>query len=108
MQKRAVEQICRKYGVDIAGLTIKIQRSEELLRYPYAGSAAPEDVGRIDLLPRAFANEEQLLRTVIHEGCHVKQFKKYGSIYVQENRIPMERVAERYEDFFLKIVIKRV
>ena len=77
------------------------------LRFPIAGSAAPEDIGRIDLLPIAFINEEELLRTVIHEGCHVKQFKKYGATYVQENRILMERVAKRYENFFLRIVKRR-
>ena len=107
MQKRAVVQICRKYGVDISRLKIKIQRDEELLKFFIAGSAAPEDIGRIDLLPLAFTNEEKILRTVIHEGCHVKQFKKYGSTYVQENRILMERVAKRYENFFLKIVQRR-
>ena len=108
MQKRAVIQICRKYGIDISGLRIKIQRDEEMLRFLIAGSAAPEDIGRIDLLPLAFTNEEEILRTVIHEGCHVKQFKKYGATCVQENRIPMERVAKRYENFFLKIVQRRV
>ena len=107
MQKRAVVQICREYGVDISGLKIKIQRDEELLKFFIAGSAAPEDIGRIDLLPIAFTNEEEMLRTVIHESCHVKQFKKYGSAYVQENRILMERVAKRYENFFLKIVQRR-
>ena len=103
MQLRAVKQVCRKYGVDISGLRIKIQRGEDLLKYLYAGSAAPEDIGRIDLFPNAFANEEQILRTVIHEGCHVKQFKKYGSAYVQEHRREMEDVAERYEKFFFRI-----
>ena len=107
MQLRTVKQICRKYGIDISELKIKIQRDEEMLRFPIAGSAAPEDIGRIDLLPLAFLNEEELLRTVIHEGCHVKQFKKYGATYVQENRILMERVAKRYENFFLRIVKRR-
>ena len=107
MQKRVVVQICRKYEVKIAELKIKIQYHEELLKFPIAGSAAPEDIGRIDLYPNAFANEEEILRTVIHEGCHVKQFKKYGSIYVQEHRKEMEDVAERYERFFLRIVKRR-
>lgn len=106
MQLKAVGQICRKYGVDISGLKIKIQRSEELLKYFYAGSADPKYIGRIDLFPNAFKDEEQILRTVIHEGCHVKQFKKYGSDYVQENRAAMERVAERYEEFFFRIINK--
>ena len=107
MQLRAVKQICRKYGVDISGIRIKIQRDEEMLKFLTAGSAAPEDIGRIDLLPNAFANEEEILRTVIHESCHVKQFKKYGAVYVQENRLFMERVAKRYENFFLRIVKRR-
>ena len=106
MQKKAVKQICQKYGVDISFLRIKIQRDENLLRFGIAGVAAPEDVGRIDLLPSAFVNEEQLLRTVLHEGCHVKQFKKYGSLYVQENQLIMEKIVYRYEDFFLKIIKK--
>ena len=107
MQLRAVKQLCRKYGIDISGLQIKIQRTEELLRLALADSAAPEDIGRIDLFPNAFADEEQLLRTVIHEGCHVKQFRKYGSAYVQENVIFMERVASRYEEFYLRIVRRK-
>ena len=97
LKKLAVVQICREYGVDISG------REESLLKYGYAGSAAPEDIGRIDLFPNAFADEEQLLRTVIHEGCHVRQFKKYGGSYVQENRRKMEEVAERYENFFFNL-----
>ena len=31
MQKRAVIQICRKYGIDISELRIKIQRDKEML-----------------------------------------------------------------------------
>ena len=108
MQLRAIKQICRNYGVDISKLKIKIQREEDLLNYFYAGSAAPEYIGRVDLFPHAFANEDELLRTIIHEGCHVKQFIKYGSVYVQEHRKEMEEVAERYERFFLNIVKRRV
>ena len=108
MQLRAIKQICRNYGVDISMLRIKIQRGEDLLNYFYAGSAAPEYMGRVDLFPRAFADEDELLRTIIHEGCHVKQFIKYGSVYVQEHRKEMEEVAERYERFFLNIVKRRV
>ncbi len=103
MQKKAVVQVCREYGVDISGLKIKIQRNEELKNLFFAGSAAPEQIGRIDLFPNAFTDEEQLLRTVIHEGCHVKQFKKYGTKYVQENNAQMERVAYRYENFFYRL-----
>ena len=102
MQKKAVVQICRKYGVDISGLKIKIQRGEDCLKVDIAGATDYFDIGRIDLLPNAFKDTEQLLRTVIHEGCHVRQLKKYGREYVQNNVIYMERVAKRYEDFFYR------
>ena len=69
---------------------------------------AYENVGRIDLTPRAFENEEELIRTVIHERLHVKQLLKYGKEYVQENRPYMEKVAERGEEFFYRIVKRRV
>ena len=108
MQLRAVKRICHKYGVDISDLRIRIQRDEELIKYVYAGSAAPEQIGRIDLFPNAFINEEQLLRTIIHEGCHVRQFKKYSPVYVQEHLKEMEDVAYRYEDIFWRIVKRRM
>ena len=107
MQLKPVKQICRKYGVDISGLRIKIQRDEDLLRADFAGMTAYENIGRIDLTPQAFANEEQLVRTIIHEGCHVKQLRKYGREYVQENVLLMEKVAYRYEDFYWRIVRRR-
>ena len=109
LQLRAVKQICRKYGVDISGLQIKIQRSEEWLtaKYKYAGMTDYYNIGRIDLTPHAFADEEELLRTIIHESCHVKQLKKYGRNYAQEHIIQMEKVAERYENFFLRIAKRR-
>ena len=108
MQLRAVKRICHKYGVDISDLRIRIQRDEELLRFLIAGRADTKELGRIDLFPNAFINEDEILHTVIHEGCHVKQFKKYGFTYVQENRIHMEQVAKRYEIFFVRIAKRRV
>lgn len=61
MQKRAVEKICREYGVDISGLTIKIQRDPKWLNSFICGIAAHDDVGRIDLTAKAFANECEML-----------------------------------------------
>ena len=107
LQLKSVKQVCRKYDVDITRLRIKIQRGEDLLRADFAGMTAYENVGRIDLTPHAFADEEQLLRTIIHEGCHVRQFKKYGAAYVQENKFFMEQAAKRYEEFYYGIIARR-
>lgn len=64
-------------------------------------------IGRIDLFPNAFSDEEQLIRTVIHEECHVKQLKKYGKEYAQEHLQEMEKQAYRLENVYYHILKKR-
>lgn len=98
MQKRAVKEIAKKYGIDLSGLTIKIQRSEALLSLSLYGSADYDNIGRIDLFPNAFQDEEQLVRTLVHEKCHVEQLKKYGKKYTQEHLNEMEQEAYAYEE----------
>lgn len=107
MQKKTVLQTARKYNFNISGLTFKIQRNEKLLALPIAGAADPKNIGRIDLLPKAFVDEKELICTIIHESVHVRQFKKYGSEYTQNNREYMEKVAYRCEEAWYKILAKR-
>ena len=107
MQKRYVLDLCKKYNIDTKGITFKIQRSENLLKLEYYGITDPDNIGRIDLLPNAFTNEEQLIRTVIHEKCHVKQLNKYGKKYVQDNLADMEKQAYKFEDVFYNILKRR-
>lgn len=64
------------------------------------GLTGYNDIGRIDLFPNAFSDEEQLIRTVIHEECHVKQLKKYGKEYAQEHLQEMEKQAYRLENIY--------
>lgn len=104
MQKRYVLEYCKKYNIDTKGLTFKIHRSESLLKLKYFGMTDYNNIGRIDLLPNAFIDEEQLIRTVLHEKCHVKQLKKYGKKYVQANLSDMERKAYKFEDVFYNIL----
>ena len=89
MTVKSVKALCRKYNLKTHGILYKIQRDRNLVRQNYFGSADPKYVGRIDLFPLAFSNETELLRTIIHENCHVMQFKKYGPVYVQEHRVRM-------------------
>ncbi|MFQ9128341.1 MAG: minor capsid protein [Butyricicoccaceae bacterium] len=86
LQKREVLRLAKQYGVDMRGITVKIQRSEKLLALPLTGSTDYKNIGRIDLFPRAFENEEQLMRTLIHEKCHVKQLKAWRSIRAEESQ----------------------
>ena len=107
MQKRYVLDLCKKYNIDTKGITFKIQRSENLLKLEYYGITDPDNIGRIDLLPNAFTNEDQLIRTVIHEKCHVKQLNKYGKKYVQDNLADMEKQAYKFEDVFYNILKRK-
>ena len=108
MQKRAVENIAKKYGVKVDDLHLRIQRDEALINTGYFGSADYKDIGRIDLFPKAFMDEETLLRTIIHERCHVLQLRKYGEKYAQEHLGKIEDEAYKFEDFWYNVVRKRV
>lgn len=108
LQKREVLRLAKQYGVDMRGITVKIQRSEKLLALPLTGSTDYKNIGRIDLFPRAFENEEQLMRTLIHEKCHIKQLKKHGAAYAQKNLDQMERQAYRFESFWYQKLRKKV
>lgn len=108
MQKRAVERLAKKYGIKIDDLSIRIQREEAMLEMPYLGSTDYDHIGRIDLFPNAFTDEETILRTIIHERCHVLQLRKYGKKYTQEHINEMEDMAYKYEDFWYNVVRKRV
>lgn len=102
MQKKVVDRICKKYGVDTAGLTIKIQRDTKAIGTGYFGVADDVKIGRIDLLPDAFRSELDVAKTVYHESVHVEQLKKYGREYTQNNIEKMEEEAYRREGDYFK------
>lgn len=108
MQKRYINKLANKYGIDISDLNIKIQRDEKMVNTEFCGSTDYNNVGRIDLFPNAFKNEELLIRTIIHEKCHVKQLIKYGKDYSQNNLLTMEKQAYKYEDIWYNILKKKV
>lgn len=107
MQKRHVKQIAQKYSIKIEDLNIKIQRSKELAKLWYTGSTDYDNVGRIDLFPKAFTDEEQLIRTLIHERIHVLQLRKYGKEYTQKNLDKMEEQAYKIEEFWYNKIKKK-
>jgi len=108
MQKKHIDRLTARYGVIIDDLNIRIQRDEGLLNLAFCGSTDYNSIGRIDLFPNAFRDEETLLRTIIHERCHVLQLKKHGKEYTQKNLDKMEEEAYKFEDFWYNIVRKRV
>lgn len=106
MQKKEVKRICEEYGFDVKGLTFKIQRSEHLLNSSYYGSTDYDNIGRIDLFPNAFQDEEELIKTIIHEKCHVEQLKQYGKKYCLEHLADMEAEAYQTEEEIFKKLTK--
>lgn len=108
MQKRYIAKMASIYGLDLRGINIKIQRDEGLIGVPLCGSTDYDNLGRIDLFPSAFRNEETLVKTIIHERCHVLQLRKYGKDYCQIHLDKMEKEAYKFEDFWYNIVRKRV
>lgn len=108
VQKRYVTKIASKYGVNISDLNIHIQHKEEFVKLFYCGSTDYKSIGRIDLFPNAFRDEETLIRTIIHERCHVLQLKKYGEEFTQLHLDKMEEEAYKFEEFWYNIVRRRV
>lgn len=108
MQKRFVQKIASKYGIEVSDLHIKIQRDAEMIKLSICGSTDYKSIGRIDLFPNAFRDEETLVRTLIHERCHVLQLRKRGERYVQENLEEMEKEAYKFEEFWYNVIRKRV
>ncbi len=106
MQKRYVVRIAKKYGVDISGLKISIQRDIYLVNIDICGSTNTNNLNRVDLYPRAFLNEEQLIRTLLHEKCHLAQYVKYGERYVENHISDMENEARSYENEMYDKIIK--
>lgn len=108
MQKRYIEKNASKYGLNLQDMSIKIQRDEGLIGLPLCGSTDYDSIGRIDLFPSAFKDEETLVKTIIHERCHVLQLRKHGKDYCQNHIDKMEKEAYRFEDFWYNVVRKRV
>ena len=104
MSKKHIREIAYEYGIDLKGLTLNIDKNEELLRIPYTGRADPESVGGITFFPNAFASKEELLRTLYHERIHVRQFREFGVEYVQNNRAYFEKLAYAEENNFVALL----
>lgn len=55
-----------------------LDENRELIGTGYTGHAWP-DGARVTLYPDAFENNEQLLRTIVHELVHVRQVRGGGA-----------------------------
>lgn len=93
MTMACVCAVAKKYGVDLSGVRVGIDKS----KFNIYGSTAPNQ--RITLYRDAFKNEEQLARTLAHERFHVDQIRSgmgYPKSYDEGNA--WERAAQQFED----------
>lgn len=107
MSKKNIRKVAREYGVELKGVTISIDKNEELLNIPIAGSANANKIGEITFLPNAFKDKETLIRTVFHEKLHVEQYKEYGAEFVYANSARFEQEAYEEEEKFIAELKKR-
>ena len=107
MSKKHIRDIAAYYGVDMKGISITIDKNEELMRVPFAGRADPENVGGITFFPNAFQSKEELLRTLYHERLHVMQYKEHGTEYVQNHREHFEDITLTAENEYIDDLKKK-
>lgn len=107
MSKKHIRDLADECGVGLKGLILNIDKNEELLNTFLTGRADHENIGQITFFPNAFKSKEELIRTLYHEKIHVKQYKKYGTKYVQDNSIRFEQEAYDEEEEFIKNLKER-
>ncbi|MGI5212378.1 hypothetical protein [Plantactinospora sp. CA-290183] len=81
MSRRNVFEVARKYGIDMSDVRFKVRR----WGMPRGASGQTWPDGLIELGPRAFKNEVELARTLVHEKFHVWQSRR-GDSWPQTSR----------------------
>ena len=79
MSKRHVRGIVSQMGLDPGDVKYTIDRNTEMIGTGYFGHTS--DDGRvITLYPDAFADREELVKTIGHENTHLQQVRKDGNV----------------------------
>lgn len=93
MSLKHVRGIVKDMGIQLSDAKLVIIRDKELIdRREFMGYTFP-DGSMIQLYPAAFANREQLVKTLGHEYIHLKQTKEHGIIDSIEELMEREREA---------------
>ncbi|EOE1791336.1 hypothetical protein [Citrobacter freundii] len=103
---RYVEQAAREGGIGLGGVKVRIIRDSDLKGKNIYGYTHPS--GDIDLYPDAFADIEQLIKTLGHERTHTMQIYLFkhpntyadDAIKMNKELILNEKAAHSIEDSF--------
>ncbi|WP_327097353.1 DUF4157 domain-containing protein [Nocardia vinacea] len=75
MTQETIEEYARRAGVDLTGIRVDVANSADDVRYfDYMEASASTAPGHIALAPSAFADEQTLLRNLVHERVHIDQY----------------------------------
>jgi hypothetical protein len=77
MNQATIEEYARRAGVDLAGVRVDVADSADDIRYyDMMQASASTGPGHIALAPSAFADEETLMRNLVHERVHIDQYQQ--------------------------------
>lgn len=77
MTQQTIEEYARRAGVDLRGVRVDVANSPDDIRYfDTMEASASTSPGHIALAPGAFADEETLLRNLVHERVHIDQYEQ--------------------------------
>ena len=104
----AIRRLIHDAGISLEGIKIKLEPDESWRGSGMLARADGQHIGRVDLLPDVFfLSEEEFLKTIVHEREHVRQYRKYGARFVQNNMLRFEREAEEAENKWIAEYRKR-
>lgn len=99
LKKSSVRSIAKKYNIDLRSIKkLVIARDKELIGAGFFGSAPVDKVGDIFLYPDSFKDEETLIRTLLHEMEHLRQYSEYGVDKVISDPVRFEKMARDAEE----------
>ncbi|WP_433665590.1 eCIS core domain-containing protein [Nocardia sp. CA-128927] len=100
MTQETIEEYARRAGVDLRGVRVDVANSADDVRYfdsmEASASTAP---GHIALAPSAFADEQTLLRNLVHERVHIEQYEQ-GRVGLGVTRELEEEAYRADEEFW--------
>lgn len=92
-----IKRVIKDVGADYTGAKIRIDRSENMIGTGICGYTSGEG-DAVTFFADAFADREQLVKTVAHESIHLKQARKHGKTVTSDDLIAREKEAMEAED----------